>query len=498
MTVSQGKHGQEIGGGYTLAAMADKGARAAAAAAAVPAVLLITWGAREAGGNAAAVGVLYLILVLGLTAWGGWLAGVVASVAATACLDLFFIPPFGRLTIADPADVAALLSFLAASVVAGRLMAGARRQAEQADLRRRETEILYELCFGLFTTSHRPGILGEAAARTLRALGARAGVLTLFSSPGEPVHRIGDGMPPLDESALETVRALRSIVESDAGGGKRTVYIPLLMGGRLDGVLAAQGTAASRKVLESAGRLLALAVERERFLAESAHLAAVRASDALKTSLLRAVSHDLRTPLTGMQLALEGLGRHLAEHLADHPEAEVALRDSARELERLTRRIDNLLTLARLEAGLAIPHAEDVPAGSLFRAARESLARVLAGRPVETRVDREAPDLWADPALALEIVVNLIENAAQAAPAGTPIELSAGRDPEAPGRVRLEILDRGPGRPREGNRAGGLGLLIATGLAVANDGTLALLDRPGGGTIARVTLPAAPTLGETG
>ena len=460
------------------------------------AVALLTLFARQVGANATAAGVLYLVLVLAMTGWGGWPAGVMASIAATVCLDVFFIPPFGTLDIADPGDVAALASFLAASFVAARLVVRSRRQAEEADVRRREVEILYELCFGLFTAGQRPGVLGEAAARTLSTLGARAGVLVLAPEAGgaqEEPHVIGEGQPPLDPAALERVRDLRSVLETvemaemtETAGGERVVYIPLLVGGLFDGVLVARGAAASRKVLESAGRLLALAVERERLLTASAHLAAVRASDALKTSLLRAVSHDLRTPLTAMQLTLEGLRRHLA----GIPEAAAGLRDLAREQERLTRRIDNLLALARLEAGVARPHPEDLPAGALFRSARESLPLVLADRPVEVRVARGCPDLWVDPSLALEILVNLLENAARAAPPGALLELIAGPDPDAPGQVRLEVLDRGPGVPAAVKS--GLGLQIAAGLTAANGGTLVLLDRPGGGTIARLTLPAAP------
>jgi two-component system, OmpR family, sensor histidine kinase KdpD len=455
--------------------------------AAPAAVGLLTLSARQVGANATAVGVLYLVLVLALAAWGGWPAGVLASVAATICLDVFFIPPFGALTIADPGDVAALASFLAAAVLAARLVVRSRRQAEEADVRRREVEILYELCFGLFTAGQRPGVLGEAAARTLSTLGARAGVLVLAPQPGgagEEPHVIGEGQPPLDDAALERARDLRSVLET-VETTERVVYIPLLVGGLFDGVLVARGAAASRKVLESAGRLLALAVERERLLTAAAHLAAMRASDALKTSLLRAVSHDLRTPLTAMQLTLEALRRHLRS-----PEAEAGLRDLAREQERLTRRIDNLLALARLEAGVARPHPEDLPTGALFRSARESLPLVLADRPVEVRVARDCPDLWADPSLALEILVNLLENAARAAPPGTLLELTAGPDPDASGQVRLEVLDRGPGVPAAVKS--GLGLQIAQSLTAANGGVLALLDRPGGGTIARLTLPAAP------
>ncbi|HEY2737468.1 MAG TPA: DUF4118 domain-containing protein [Thermoanaerobaculia bacterium] len=479
------------------------------------AVALLTAIALRAGANAPTAGFLYLVLVLGLSTWSGWQAGVVASVTATGCYNFYFLPPLGTLVISEPANWVALFAFLTATTVSSRLVVNARRQAEAADLRRREVEILYELCFSLFAASQRSGGLGEAAARTLGVLGARSGML--FLDGPDPVSLVGDmgrpgeEEPAPNEAALAQARALRSLVMTR---DSNEVYIPLVVGGTLGGVLMARGAAASRKVLESAGRLLALALERERLLAEATHLEAVRESDALKTSLLRAVSHDLRTPLTAMQLGLEGLSREVA----GRPAAEAALREVAREQERLTRRIDNLLSLARLEAGVARPHPEDVAPGALFRAARESLALILAGRPVAVEVARDCPDLWADPSLTLEIVVNLLENAARSAPEtgpGASLELAAVADPDAgtpkTNRVRLEVRDRGPGVPAAvkklvqgvflptsggdgpgsgDSRSGGLGLRIAASLAAANGGTLQLLDRPGGGSIARLILPA--------
>jgi two-component system sensor histidine kinase KdpD len=479
--------------------------------AAVPgAVALVTLLGRGLGANATTVGFLYLLAVLGLAAWGGWAVGATASVAAMLCFNYFFLHPFHTLTIADAENWVALVCFLAAASLASRLVATARTQAAEAQRRRREVEVLYDLCFGLFAAGQRPGVLGEAAARTLAALGADAGALLLIGEGGgtEVVSAIGEERPAIDEEALGRTRERRKMLETSAADGRRSIYLPLEVGGLVSGVLVAWGTLAPPALLEPAGRLLALAVERERLLAEAAHLAAVRESDRLKTSLLRAVSHDLHTPLTAMRLEIESLGRHLA----DRPQALASLRGLALEEGRLERRIGNLLSMARLEAGLARPHPEAVPAASLFRAAREGLSLPLAGRDLEVRVGPRCPDLWVDPSLALEIVVNLLENAARAAPPGQPIELAARPDADRPGWVRVEVLDRGPGLPaglrrllqqprelREGAKqgagdttAGGLGLRIARGLAEANGGELALLDRPGGGTVARLTLPAAP------
>jgi K+-sensing histidine kinase KdpD len=347
------------------------------------ALALVTWAGRAAGANPTTIGFLYLVTVLGLATWGGWAVGAASSVLAMLCFNFFFLPPYHTFVIADPSNWVALLCFLTASTLASRLVATARRRAEEAQRRQQE--------------------------------------------------------------------------------------------------------------------VLALATERERLLAQSAHLEAVRESEALKTSLLRAVSHDLRTPLTAMRLEIESLERALA----GAPQALPSLRNLAVEQARLARRIDNLLAAARLETGLARPHPEPTPVGTLFRSARESLAPILAGREVTVRVTPGCPEVWADPSLALEILVNLLENAARAAPAGQPIELAATRDPHDTEKLLLEVLDRGHGVPEPvrqllggaGEReaaAGGLGLRIARSFAEAGGGSLDLMDRPGGGTIARLTLPAAP------
>ncbi len=495
----------------------------------------VTWLALASGANATTAGFAYLIAVLLLATRGGWVAGAAASFLAFFGYNYFFLPPYGTLTIAQPANWVALAAFLAASTLASHLVTTARHQAEEAQRRRTEVETLYDLCFGLFTSMQGPGALADAATRTLRAMGAEAGALYLLeprsaggsprgapwappvvraaepASPPlpEPAVTIGTANLPGDGEAYRRALATHEAVENPSGGGEATAWVPLHVGGKTSGVLAARGALASRAVVEPAARLLALAIERERLLAEAAHLEAVRQSDALKTSLLRAVSHDLRTPLTAIRIETESLERRLAGR-ADEAEVAPSLRTLAREQERLARRIDNLLALARVEAGVARPRPEPVPPADLFRAARESLASILAGREVSLRIEPGCADLWADPSLTLEIVVNLLENAARATPADA-IELAAGRSRTASGRVWVEVRDRGSGLPQgvrrflssqaeplrgqaepEDSRAGGLGLRIARGLAEANGGTLSFADRPGGGTIAFLDLPAAP------
>jgi K+-sensing histidine kinase KdpD len=243
-----------------------------------------------------------------------------------------------------------------------------------------------------------------------------------------------------------------------------------------------------------------LYAERERFMEENAHVQALRESESLKTSLLRAISHDLTTPITAVTIRTESIRRRAGtdSELIDDVAA------IAEETARLRRRIDNLLAMARLEAGKAKPHREPTPPADLFRATRENLPIVFSARPIMVHVDADCPDANVDPSLALEILVNLLENAHRVSPAGATIELAAQTHPLDPGKLRIEILDRGPGLPpgvadADGNvitettdvAQRGLGLEIARSLAAANGGSIGLAPRPGGGTIARIDLPIA-------
>lgn len=465
------------------------------------AVVLATTGLGRLGGaNPTTAGFVFLVAVLGLAVGRGLTAAAVGSVAATLAFNWFFFPPLHTFTIAEPANWAALSSFLIVAVVASRLVVKAREKAAEAEARRGELELLYDLSVDLFAATNRVGLLGEAAGRVVRSLGARGGGL-LEPREGEArpfaVSWSGEPLPPEGERLARTVAERREGAEVPAAEGRRDAYLPLVVGGRTRGVLVLLGTAASATVLGPAARLVALAVERERFLEESAHHEAVRQSEALKTSLLRAVSHDLRSPLTAMTLQTEALRRRAHDDVERR-----ALDDLSRETARLGRRIDNLLALARLEAGRSRPNPEPTPPADLFRAAREALPLLLDALPVHVAVERTCPDLLVDPSLALEVLVNLLENAARAAPAGTAVELSAAPHPLGRERVRLEVADRGPGfteaTPGPGEPGPsdvarrGLGLEIVRGLTAASGGEVALLPRPGGGTVARLDFPAAP------
>ncbi len=453
-------------------------------------VIVVGWTALLCGANAATIGYIFLVAILGIAVWTDLSTSLVSSIAATLFYNYNFLPPVHTFTVSDPSNWIALTTFFFASVVVTRLVVRARTLAENAEARRREVEALYALSVDLFTATNRVGALGEATARVLTNAGATGGGLVLF------------GVSPYDQQVISWSGTKEDEIEDlIAGSGRhdrpvefpaargRDVYLPLNIGGRVIGVLAARGTKAALSALESAATLVALAVERERYLAESAHMQALEEGDALKTSLLRAVSHDLATPLTAVALQIERLRALVDGHALD------VVDDIAEHTGRLRRRIENLLAMARLEARSVMPHPEPTPAADLFRAAREHLPLVGQHRRLEVHVTRDCPEIFVDPSLALEILANLIENAHQASPAGVPIELSAFRHPLEADRVRLEVADHGPGLPIEiqpsDTSRQGLGLEIARSLANASGGQVTLANRAGGGAIARIDLPAA-------
>jgi two-component system sensor histidine kinase KdpD len=451
----------------------------------------------------AIAGFAFLIVVLLSSIRGGLVVGAVASIAATLCYNYFFFPPLYTFTIREPSNWVALAAFLVTSVAVSRLVIAARIQAERAEQRRNELATLYALSLDLFTATNRIGALGEAAGRALAHLGARAGGLVLFE--GSPYRQnviwwTGDNQDEF-EDLIAGVGRHKEPLEYPSPLG-RDVYLPLLVGGKTTGVLVARGTEASMPALVSAARLVNFAVERDRFIEENAHIEALRESETLKTSLLRAISHDLTTPLTAITLHIEALRRAAAGD--DDLKEPVAGIEG--ETARLRRRIDNLLAMARLEAGKSKPRREPTPPADLFRAVRENLPLVFEARPVTIRVEDDCPDANVDPVLALEILVNLIENAHRVAPAGAPLELTARVHPLDPSQVRMEVLDRGPGVPAgiadfDGNLLAGatsdvaqrgLGLEIARSLAEANGGSLGISPRAGGGAVARLDVPSAP------
>jgi two-component system sensor histidine kinase KdpD len=451
--------------------------------------------------NSASAGLILLVGVLVIASRQPLLIASIAAVAATLTYNYFFFPPTRTFTVEDPENWIALATFLVTSLVANRLLVRERVQAEDARTSREEIEALYEMSVALLRSANGPNDIADAVTRYLGRIGLASGGVVMFgNSPQQQQVLAWMGAPMSDE--VEDIAAgvgRHGRVTDIPSRFGRDVCVPLMIAGKVRGTLIARGDIRRQSSLDSAANLLAFAIERERFLDERAHIEALRQANELKTSLLHAVSHDLKSPLTVLAVeseALERLGMD-GEAAASHVRV---LRD---EVARLHRRIDNLLSVARYESGTATPRAEPTPPADLFRAARESLPTITGSRRIQTTVANDAADLLVDPSLALEIVINLIENAARASPPDAAIELHAAPSKEVPARMWVEVRDRGPGlTPPQTRRVrtidppdeqrGGLGIDLARMLAVLSGGSVEWFEREGGGTIARLDLPAAP------
>ncbi len=421
------------------------------------------------------LGVVYLLAVLVVAANWGLRLGLVTAVASALAYNYFHIPPTGRFSIAESENVVGLVAFLVAAVLASSVSDLARSRAQDAEERRREADLSAEL------------------ARTL--LGAEAPAAAVATAS----RRLAQALD-LPSAAIE----LRA-VEAD----ERRLVFPLRNGARTLGTLVVPAklpepllARVQRRVVPALEAVLAAALEREELQREVVETAALRRGDTVKTALLRTVSHDLRSPLTAIATAGEGLS---AEHLADADRRELGA-VVTEEAARLTRLIDNLLDLSRLEAGAAEPSREWIAVDDVLRAAAEG-----ARADFSFAVDRELPLVRADAAQLERAFANVMENAAAHA-GGHPVSVRARA---VGGRLVVRVVDRGPGIPAAqlervfapfftagsartgGARGSGLGLAIARGFVEANRGRLWVESLPGQGAsfVCELPIEAPPVAG---
>ena len=409
------------------------------------------------------LGVIYLLGVLLVSIVWGIALGIATSVASALAFNFFHIPPTGRFTIAEGENVVALIVFLIAAAIASSVAEAARRRAAEAVRASREAGLAAELARVLLGAPDLSAALGPAAQRIAHAHG---------------------------------LSSCRLVLEA-VGGDERTAAIPLTRDDERLGTLlvprdAEDAVAAVRPPLEA---LLAAGLARDTLTREVVETRALRRSDEIKTSVLRAVSHDLRSPLTAIVTAAAALA---SPALEDGEREELAAGITA-ESTRLGRLVDKLLELSRLEAGAAQPRRDWCAVEELLREAVTSAG--VAAERVKLVVDRELPQIQADAAQLERAFANLIENAARHS-GGEPISVRAR---VSGGRLLVRVVDHGPGIPlaeqqrifepfvrgADGAGGSGLGLAIVRGFVEANGGRVHVESLPGQGASFVVELPLA-------
>jgi two-component system sensor histidine kinase KdpD len=413
---------------------------------------------------------IYLLAVIAVAVVGGFGPAVGAAIAASLCLNWFFTPPLHTLTIQKPTNLLALLLFILVATSVSSVVHLAARRATLAARSAAEAHALLALARTVLGPSDTPSAV-------LEHLNATFGVeAELQERTGHRWVRIASaGSPDSEHSQIFPVRwDLRLVAES----------------------LDPDVTPA---LLEASARLAAASLDRDRLRTQASQAEALEAGNLMRTALLAAVSHDLRTPLASIKASVSSLRQpDLDLPIADQAELLATVEESADRLDGL---IANLLDMSRLQTGALQPFVQPV-------AVEEVAPLALHGLPGGNAIKMDVPDglplLRADGGLLERALANLLSNALRYSPADRPPTLRAR---VAPTGVVISVVDHGPGvvvAQRETmfapfQRLGdhdtatgiGLGLAVARGFVDAMGGSIHATETPGGGLTMVVTLGVA-------
>jgi two-component system, OmpR family, sensor histidine kinase KdpD len=501
----------------------------AAAVVAVALVTVLASVARSPSG-AATLPMLYSIAVLATAAAFGSGPAVLASVAAFLAFNWFFVEPLYTFHVAEPQQWISLVVFLLTSIVTGQLASSLRSRVREARLREREAVVLYDVV-QLMAGADLHAALRSVAERIRQELelsavaiqlggeghegprieaGDAEGLHIVHSSGVLPARVLSEGPPPgLQPGSGRWVRT----VPPQPGGSSRALRDRLLIvpirarEARVGLLLLARPTGAAalgaheERLLAAAATQLGQAVERARLQREATESEVLRLSDELKTALLNAVSHDLRTPLASIIASAGSLQQQdVAWTEEERREFAQSVEEEARRLNRI---VSNLLDLSRIEGGSLRAEKSWHDLAALVDDVLGRLGPITAHHPISVHIPESLPPVPLDYTQIDQALSNLVENAVRHTPSETPIEIAARQQD---GEIVVSVSDRGPGlaaadlphvfdpffrAERGGPRGGGvgLGLGIARGLVEAHGGRIWAENGPHGGASFAFTLP---------
>jgi two-component system sensor histidine kinase KdpD len=457
------------------------------------------------------VALTMLLVVLATATFGRlWIATVIA-VTGTLAINFFFLPPLGTLTIADAQNWIALFAFLIVAVIASNLSAAVQARAREAIARRNEVTRLFDLTRDVLLTTETTGAIEALARHVARRFELSRVAICLPRDPGWRIYQGAREDVTIDPGMLDMALAkARGIVEFDArrraygghlrvGPNDEVSIVPLRHGTKAIGLLAASSSTIDIGTLDALAGVVAIAIERAQFLAERDAAELVRQKADLAATLLASLSHDLRTPLTAIRVAVENLRGELSPD-----ERREQSRLAISELSRLTRLFQDILDMARIDAA-AIPIDRDwVTADDVVDAALAHARYGLEGRPLRVDASGEM-EVQIDPRLASVALSHILENAAQYSPGDAEIVVQGRVEPDG---LHISVTDHGPGldpgelehlfeRFYRGHSARlttlgtGMGLSITRGLLAAADGRVWAENVPGAGAKFSIVIPGA-------
>ena len=413
---------------------------------------------------------IYLVAVVALAVIGGFWPAVLGAASASLLLNWYFTPPLHTFTIDKPDNLLALLLFVTVAMLVSSVVHLAASRAAQAARSREEARLLLTLAQTVLGGADTPAAVLDHLVATL------GGQAELLEHVGGRWVRIAAGGGAMDQAAPATRVDVRTDLALEVSGQPAPITPGLLAG------FAAQAAAA---------------LDRERLRTQAAQAEALAEGNRMRTALLAAVSHDLRTPLASIKASVSSLRQ--TDVTWTESDQQVLLATIEENADRLDGLIGNLLDMSRLHAGSLQPFLRPITIDEVAPVALRGL-----DAPADLRI--EVPDgmamVLADPGLLERVLANLFTNALDHSPPDMPPVLQAHRAQDS---VVIEVVDHGPGVPDklkarifepfqrfDDKKVGvGLGLAVAKGFTEAMGGAIVAADTPGGGLTVRVTLPVA-------
>jgi two-component system sensor histidine kinase KdpD len=454
----------------------------------------ITWFCSWLKVNATTVAFAYLLAVLAIAARRGLAESVIASVAAALCFNYYFLPPIGTFTIADPLNWVALFAFLVTAIVASHLSDSARKRTREAIDRQQEMERLYELSRSLLLNPAEQPMAAQIAQQVARIFGCEG--ISFYDRKADRVFRAGPKDIP--EGKLK-VAATQNTEFQDSEA--RTILLPVSLGGHSIGSMSVMGGQVSEAALHAIANLSAIALEKASAQAAATRAEAARQHEELKSTLLDAVAHEFKTPLTSIKAATTTL---LSTDSRNTTEREL-LTVIDEETDRLSEMVTEAIHMARIDAGKLRLDKHPLSVRSVIEEVLAQLKPLLEDRRVDISSSDVSALVNADPEMIRLVLRQLLSNALKYSPPGSPLTIHVSVENDS---VEVGVADRGCGMSDEEQArifdrfyraptvrdrvpGTGMGLTIARAVIEAHGGRMWVHSRMGHGSEFFFSLPVS-------
>ena len=458
---------------------------------------------------------VFLSGVAVVATWYGRGPAIAAAIACVLAFDFFFVPPYLSFAVSDTQYLFTFAIMLLIGLLISTLTAQVRERLRLSQQLERRTAALYRLTRQLSEIAGADFLIQAAGQRLGEIFGCEV-LLYVREGDGPLTLRFGDGTAVAKNPMNAVVAQWVADHDRLAGHGTDTLpsatayFVPLIGSQRTLGALGIGPPESlrnldsdQRHLLESCASLIALSIERDQSLLQAQQAQVQVQTEQLRNALLSSVSHDLRTPLATIAGASSSL-LEATDQLSADTQREL-LQSIVDESHRLSRQVDNLLDITRLESGAASLNKQWQVLEEIVGSALTSLRRELAGHEVKVDIPADMPLLLLDGAVMQQVFVNLLENAARYTPKGSRIDITA---QSLPRKVDVRVADNGPGLPAgsetrifdkfvrgseisaDGRRGVGLGLTICRSIVEAHGGKIIAHNRPTGGAEFIITLPS--------